>query len=93
MLTSSIAALSPSGKKDIPSGGPAGIDGIAEPKDVATATIKGIDDGVFLILPHPRVQTYFVRKATDYDRWIKGMRKVKKHFDELTSPLPPQSKL
>ena len=30
----------------------------------------------FLILPHPEVLTYFQRKASDYDRWLAGMRRL-----------------
>mmetsp|Transcript_30801 Transcript_30801/g.55805 ORF Transcript_30801/g.55805 Transcript_30801/m.55805 type:complete len:292 (+) Transcript_30801:134-1009(+) len=82
-------------KGALSSGGPAaaGLDGILEPEDVAIATIKGIDTGTFLVLPHPQVKKYFERKATDYDRWIKGMRKMKKKIDDLLKTSPPQSKL
>jgi len=30
----------------------------------------------FLILPHPEVSEYFRRKADDYDRWLRGMRRL-----------------
>lgn len=88
MITNHVSALGGKEIKDL-----AGHDGVAEPKDVAAATIKGIQNGTFLILPHPQVQKYFVRKATDYDRWIKGMRRAKKHVDSLLSASSPQSKL
>lgn len=68
-------------------GGPAGMDGIADPKDVALVTMKAIDDGRFLILPHPEVMKYFTRKATDYDRWIRGMEKVHLQFGGMKSKL------
>jgi hypothetical protein len=32
----------------------------------------------FLILPHPEVLTFFQRKASDYDRWLSGMRRLQK---------------
>jgi hypothetical protein len=33
-------------------------------------------DERFLILPHPEVAEYFRRKASDYDRWLRGMRRL-----------------
>ena len=36
--------------------------------------VKGLEEESFLILPHPEVAEYFRRKATDYDRWLKGRR-------------------
>jgi NAD(P)-dependent dehydrogenase (short-subunit alcohol dehydrogenase family) len=47
-----------------------------DPSVVAEAVIQGIDDERFLILPHPEVAEYFRRKASDYDRWIRGMRRL-----------------
>ena len=32
----------------------------------------------FLILPHPAVKKYLINKVSDYERWINGMRKLKK---------------
>ncbi len=59
------------------------LEGSIEPDAVADAAVDGIRDERFLILPHPEVATYFGRKAADYDRWIRGMRrldaKVKAH--------------
>jgi NAD(P)-dependent dehydrogenase (short-subunit alcohol dehydrogenase family) len=48
-----------------------------EPDHVAEIVLQGIRDEKFLILPHPEVAEYFVRKATDYDRWLKGMRRLR----------------
>jgi NAD(P)-dependent dehydrogenase (short-subunit alcohol dehydrogenase family) len=47
-----------------------------EVDDVAEAVVRGLADERFLILPHPEVETFFQRKATDYDRWLAGMRKM-----------------
>ncbi|HYA17458.1 MAG TPA: SDR family oxidoreductase [Bryobacteraceae bacterium] len=46
------------------------------PEQVADAVVKGIAEESFLILPHPEVAEYFLRKATDYPRWLRGMRKL-----------------
>jgi NAD(P)-dependent dehydrogenase (short-subunit alcohol dehydrogenase family) len=48
-----------------------------EPDQVAEIVLQGIRDENFLILPHPEVADYFSRKATDYDRWLKGMRRLR----------------
>lgn len=72
---------------------PRGVDTILEPKDVANATIKGVEDGTFLVLPHPEVQTYFVRKGQDYHQWVKDMRKFKRGFESLLRQYPHESKL
>lgn len=45
-------------------------------EQVADAVIEGLDAERFLILPHPEVLAYFQRKAGDYDRWLRGMRKL-----------------
>jgi NAD(P)-dependent dehydrogenase (short-subunit alcohol dehydrogenase family) len=48
-----------------------------EPEAVAEIVLQGIHDERFLILPHPEVAEYFRRKAEDYDRWLKGMRRLR----------------
>jgi NAD(P)-dependent dehydrogenase (short-subunit alcohol dehydrogenase family) len=47
-----------------------------EPEQAADEVVKGLADERFLILPHPEVAEFFRRKANDYDRWLKGMRKL-----------------
>jgi NAD(P)-dependent dehydrogenase (short-subunit alcohol dehydrogenase family) len=47
-----------------------------EPEQVAAAVVEGLRAERFLILPHPEVQTFFARKADDYDRWLAGMRRL-----------------
>jgi len=51
--------------------------GALEPEEVANAVVSGIEDERFLILPHPEVAEYFKRKADDYDRWLRGMRRLR----------------
>jgi NAD(P)-dependent dehydrogenase (short-subunit alcohol dehydrogenase family) len=52
------------------------LEGAIEPEDVAEAVVAGLAEEHFLILPHPEVAEYFRRKANDYDRWLKGMRRL-----------------
>jgi NAD(P)-dependent dehydrogenase (short-subunit alcohol dehydrogenase family) len=53
------------------------LDTAIEPEQVADEAVKGIAEERFLILPHPDVADYFRRKANDYDRWLRGMRRLR----------------
>jgi hypothetical protein len=46
-------------------------------EQVAESVVQGIAKEQFLILPHPEVAEYFQHKATDYDRWLGGMRRLR----------------
>jgi NAD(P)-dependent dehydrogenase (short-subunit alcohol dehydrogenase family) len=63
-------------------GSVAGVDGVLEPEQVAQSVVDGLADERFLILPHPQVAEYFRRKATDYDRWLGGMRRLQLRFQD-----------
>lgn len=52
------------------------VAGSLSPEEVAEIVVKGIEEERFLILPHPEVAQYFRRKADDYDRWLRGMRRL-----------------
>lgn len=47
-----------------------------DPEDVAEVVIRGLEAEKFLILPHAEVGEYFRHKAGDYERWLRGMRKL-----------------
>ncbi len=49
-----------------------------EPEQVAESVVAGVAEERFLILPHPEVERYFRNKATDYDNWIGGMKKLQR---------------
>jgi len=53
------------------------LDTALEPEQVADEVIKGLGDERFLILPHAEVAEFFRRKAADYDRWLRGMRRLR----------------
>ncbi|MGH7763006.1 MAG: SDR family oxidoreductase [Candidatus Dormibacteraceae bacterium] len=59
-----------------------------EPEQAAEAVVAGIREERFLILPHPEVGEYFRRKAEDYDRWLKGMRRLRAG---ILAANPPQA--
>jgi hypothetical protein len=52
-----------------------------EPEDVADVVIRGLEEERFLILPHPEVAEYFRNKAGDYERWLRGMRKLQREME------------
>jgi NAD(P)-dependent dehydrogenase (short-subunit alcohol dehydrogenase family) len=51
---------------------------ILAPEDVAEAVVAGLAEERFLILPHPEVLEFFRRKGSDYDRWLAGMRRLRR---------------
>jgi len=51
---------------------------VLEPDDVAGVVADAIAQERFLILPHPEVHVYMVRKAEDPDRWLRGMRSLQR---------------
>ena len=55
----------------------ASVDGILSPEEVAECVVQGLAAERFLILPHPRVAEYVTRKASDYDRWLNGMARLR----------------
>jgi NAD(P)-dependent dehydrogenase (short-subunit alcohol dehydrogenase family) len=48
------------------------IGDVVEPELVADMALEAMVDRRFLVLPHPRVGESFLRKASDYDRWLAG---------------------
>ena len=53
------------------------LPGVLTVEQAATAIADGIEAGRFLILTHPEVLGFFQRKASDYDRWLAGMRRLR----------------
>ena len=53
-----------------------------EPEQVADALAAALADGSFFVLPHPEVHDYYVRRATDTDRWLRGMSRLQQRVEE-----------
>jgi len=53
------------------------VDGALTAERVAECVIEGLRREEFLILPHPEVLGFFQRKANDYERWLRGMRRLR----------------
>jgi NAD(P)-dependent dehydrogenase (short-subunit alcohol dehydrogenase family) len=60
--------------------GVAGVDGMIEPESAVEAVVETLREEKFLVLPHPEVAEYMKRKAADYDRWLKGMRRLQGQY-------------
>jgi NAD(P)-dependent dehydrogenase (short-subunit alcohol dehydrogenase family) len=52
-------------------------DGAVSAEQVADAVVEGLRKEHFLILPHAEVLGFFQRKAADYERWLRGMRRLR----------------
>lgn len=57
---------------------------VLEPTEVADSVLTAIEDERFLILPHEDVLEMYRQKGSDYDRWLRGMRRYQ-------STLPAQA--
>jgi len=53
------------------------VDGVMQPEEVARLVIEAMEEERFLILSHPQVQEYVLRKASNRDRWLAGMRRLR----------------
>jgi NAD(P)-dependent dehydrogenase (short-subunit alcohol dehydrogenase family) len=51
------------------------------PSQVADALAAALAEGTFLVLPHPEVRDYYVKRATDTDRWLRGMSRLQQRID------------
>ena len=86
-----VSALCPQGvktemlRKAEFGGGAFLLEGALEPEQVAAEVIKAVIEERFLVLPHPEVVKYFQNKANDYDRWLRGMRKLQAKTMPLTA--------
>ena len=53
-------------------------DGIIEPEQLAQTVVEAIAEERFYVLPHPEVEDYVRRKGDNIDRWLSGMRRLRK---------------
>ena len=57
-------------------------DGIIEPDQLAQTVVDTIREERFYVLPHPEVEEYVRRKGDDIDRWLVGMRRLRRKSQE-----------
>ena len=53
-------------------------DGIIEPEALAQTVVETIKEERFHVLPHPEVEEYVRRKGDNVDRWLTGMRRLRR---------------
>jgi hypothetical protein len=58
-------------------------DAAIEPEQVADALLAGLAEGRFLILPHPQVRDYYEMRASDTDKWLRGMNRMQQRIEEV----------
>jgi len=56
------------------------VEGLIRPEQLAEAVVKGLDKEEFLILPHAEVAQFMEYKASQYDNWLEGMRKLRRRI-------------
>jgi NAD(P)-dependent dehydrogenase (short-subunit alcohol dehydrogenase family) len=56
------------------------VPGAIAPEAVAEAVVAGLREERFLILPHPEAAEYFRRRADDPERWLRGMRRLRREL-------------
>ena len=66
--------------------GVASIDGMMEPEVLCDSVVETLRQEKFLVLPHGEVLTYMQRKTGDYDRWLKGMRRLQENYGNTDWP-------
>lgn len=59
------------------------VDGMITADEAAATILDAVAENRFLILTHPVVGDHFSRKAGDRDRWLGGMRKLRRMILEM----------
>lgn len=49
---------------------------LLSPQQVAAAALDGVEEGRFLVLPHPEVRDFMAQRADNTDRWLGGMSRL-----------------
>lgn len=57
------------------------VDGVLKPEAVADSIVVALRERRFLVLPHPEVEAYEQRRSTDRERWLDGMRRMRRRIE------------
>ena len=50
-------------------------------------SLNAIEEERFLVTPHDEVLEYVKRKGNDRDRWITGMQRLQKQYEDFLTPM------
>ncbi|GAB1643039.1 SDR family oxidoreductase [Krasilnikovia sp. MM14-A1259] len=56
-----------------------------DPGEVAAVVAEAVRGDSFLVLPHPEVADYYRHRADEPDRWLAGMNKIQRSFDQAAT--------
>jgi len=56
---------------------------LREPEEVADMVVDAVREERFLILTDPMAETWMGRKASDLERWLRGMRRMQQRMEGL----------
>jgi NAD(P)-dependent dehydrogenase (short-subunit alcohol dehydrogenase family) len=56
---------------------------IREPEEVADMVVEAVREERFLILTDPMAETWMGRKASDLERWLRGMRRMQQRLEGI----------
>ena len=60
------------------------VKGAISAEECAEAVVQGLEAEQFLILPHAEVAEHLRRKTSDHDRWLRGMRRLRREMRRET---------
>ena len=69
-------------------GGAQGLSGYIEPEQVAQTLLKAMDENRFLVTTHDQTPKYAAMKGAERDRWVGGMRKLRRMLLEANNGRP-----
>jgi NAD(P)-dependent dehydrogenase (short-subunit alcohol dehydrogenase family) len=65
-------------------------DGVIEPNVLADHVVVALREELFHVLPHPEVDDYVRRKGDNIDRWLGGMRRLRRRSVDSASHTSPE---
>ena len=69
-------------------GGAQGLSGYLEPEDVAQTLLKAMEENRFMVTTHEQTAGYAAMKGAERDRWVGGMRKLRRMLVEANNGRP-----